>query len=174
LTVEHPNEFRGECIAITDPGISPRLHWGYQEKKSRYPSYQIAEPEKALLDWIYLKLQDGVEPALDEFDFSSLNRSRLVEYAERFPRTVLKRLLPILLTEAFAAQTAPSPRNVFRCSLTFRRRSNIRASSRAEPFCQNRLTAAKSGIASITPFPENCDAIFAWGPLSLLAGNHQI
>jgi hypothetical protein len=40
--------------------------------------------------------------------------------------------------------------------------------------CQNRLTAAKSGIASITPFPENCDAIFAWGPLSLLAGNHQI
>jgi hypothetical protein len=46
VTVERPYEFRGECIAITDRGISPRLHWGYQEKKSRYPSYQIAEPDR--------------------------------------------------------------------------------------------------------------------------------
>jgi len=104
VTVERPYEFKGESIAITYRGISPHLYWGFKEKKSRYSSYQIAEPEKALLDWIYLNLQDGVEPALDELDFKHLNRSTLVEYAQRFPATALKRLLPVLVsTDALAA-----------------------------------------------------------------------
>jgi hypothetical protein len=29
------------------------LFWRFQEKKTRCSSYKIAEPEKALLDWIY-------------------------------------------------------------------------------------------------------------------------
>jgi hypothetical protein len=102
VTVERPYEFKGDTIAITYRGVSPHLYWGFQEKKSRYSSYQIAEPEKALLDWIYLKLQDGVEPALDELDFRHLSRSKLVEYVKRFPGTVLKCLLPVLITETFA------------------------------------------------------------------------
>jgi hypothetical protein len=51
---------------------------------------------------IYLNLQTGIEPALDEFDFGNLSRRTLVEYAQRFPSTVYKHLLPALATETFA------------------------------------------------------------------------
>lgn len=103
VTVERPYVFKGDSIAITYRGINRDLYWGFKEKKSRYSSYLIAEPEKAVLDWVYLHLRDGVEPALDELDFRHVSRSRLLEYAQRFPGTVLKRLLPELITEKFAA-----------------------------------------------------------------------
>jgi len=102
VTTERPREFNARTIRISYRGISPRLYWGYREKRTRYGKYQIAEPEKALLDWIYLSLQTGIEPALDEFDFGSLSRRTLVEYAHRFPSTVHKYLLPVLATETFA------------------------------------------------------------------------
>ena len=44
----------------------PQLYWGFIQKRTRYGSYQLAEPEKALLDSVYLALQDGIEPALDD------------------------------------------------------------------------------------------------------------
>jgi predicted transcriptional regulator of viral defense system len=103
VTTERPREFNARTIRISYRGISPRLYWGYQKQRTRYGSYQIAEPEKALLDWIYLNLQNGVEPAFDELDFGSLSRRKLVEYAERFPSTVHKHLLPVLATEKFLA-----------------------------------------------------------------------
>jgi predicted transcriptional regulator of viral defense system len=103
VTTERPREFNARTIRISYRGISPRLYWGYREKRTRYGRYLIAEPEKALLDWIYLSLQTGIEPALDEFDFGNLSRRTLVEYAHRFPSTVHKYLLPVLATETFAA-----------------------------------------------------------------------
>jgi hypothetical protein len=42
---------------------------GFVEKQTRYAKYRIAEPEKALLYWIYLLQQVGLKPALDEIDF---------------------------------------------------------------------------------------------------------
>jgi predicted transcriptional regulator of viral defense system len=103
VTVERPYEFKGKSIAITYRGINPNLYWGFKEKQSRYSSYQIAEPEKAILDWTYLNLQNGIEPALDELDFRHVSRSRLMEYAQRFPSTVMKSLLPVLITDSLAA-----------------------------------------------------------------------
>jgi hypothetical protein len=40
------------------------LYWGFIEKQTSCSKYQIAEPEKALLDWIYLNLQAGLKPNL--------------------------------------------------------------------------------------------------------------
>jgi hypothetical protein len=77
--------------------ISRDLFWGYLEKKSRYGAYKIAEPEKALLDWIYFHLKDGLPVQFDEIQFSKLSRSRLVQYAKKFPSTVMQELfLPML------------------------------------------------------------------------------
>jgi predicted transcriptional regulator of viral defense system len=87
VTTERPREFNARTIRIS----------------YRYGTYRIAEPEKALLDWIYLNLQTGVEPALDEFEFSKLSRRTLVKYAQRFPSTVYKQLSPTLASETFAA-----------------------------------------------------------------------
>jgi hypothetical protein len=103
VTTERPREFNARTIRISYRKISPQLYWGYREKRTRYGTYRIAEPEKALLDWIYLNLQTGVEPALDEFEFSKLSRRTLVKYAQRFPSTVYKQLSPTLASETFAA-----------------------------------------------------------------------
>lgn len=53
-------------IRIVYRHIRDRLYWGVQEKRTRLGSYKIAEPEKTLLDWIYLQRQDGLQVALDD------------------------------------------------------------------------------------------------------------
>jgi len=53
--------------------ISSELYWGYEEKATRYNKYLIAEPEKALLDWIYLNRQEGLPTPLDELQIAVSN-----------------------------------------------------------------------------------------------------
>jgi predicted transcriptional regulator of viral defense system len=101
VTTERPRKFKGRTIQIVYRGISPQLYWGFAQKQTRYGSYQIAEPEKALLDFVYLALQDGIAPPLDELEFERVSRSKLVDYARRFPSTVYKHLLPALATRPF-------------------------------------------------------------------------
>jgi predicted transcriptional regulator of viral defense system len=103
VTTERPKEFRGRTIEIAYRGISRNLYWGYVQRRTRYGSYQIAEPEKALLDFIYLSLQDGIRPALDELDFDKVSRTKLLEQLNRFPKTVSGLLLPILAEQKFAS-----------------------------------------------------------------------
>jgi predicted transcriptional regulator of viral defense system len=83
--------------------ISKHLFWGFIEKQTRYAKYRIAEPEKALLDWIYLSLQTGLKPHLDEIDFKPVNKRKLAKYADKYPRTVQNTLLHSLAFEHFAA-----------------------------------------------------------------------
>jgi hypothetical protein len=77
--------------------ISKDLFWGFLEKKTRYSMYKIAEPEKALLDWIYFHLQNGLPVQLDEIQFEKLSRSKLVSYAKKYPSTVIHSLFFPLL-----------------------------------------------------------------------------
>ena len=97
VTKERPQEFKARTITISYRSISPRLYWGFLRKTTRYGSYLIAEPEKAILDWIYLGIQNGVAPALDELDFSSVDRPKLLSYARRFPRSTYLHVLPALV-----------------------------------------------------------------------------
>jgi hypothetical protein len=66
-------------------------------KTTRYGSYLIAEPEKAILDWIYLGIQNGAAPALDELDFGSVDRPKLLNYARKFPSSTYLHVLPALV-----------------------------------------------------------------------------
>jgi len=72
--------------------------WGFSKKATRYGSYPIAEPEKAILDCVYLSLKKGVVPALDEFDLSEINRHQLLDYGQRFPSIVYHHWLEALAT----------------------------------------------------------------------------
>ena len=65
---------------------------GFTEKKGGYATYKIAEAEKALLDWIYFHLKDGLPVEFDEIQFDRLSRSKLVAYAKKFPNTVIQSL----------------------------------------------------------------------------------
>ena len=81
---------RAPSVDILYRKIHRDLFWGFQKKKGRYGAYQIAEPEKALLDWIYFRLKDGLPVEFDEIQFDKLSRARLVAYAKRFPKSVIQ------------------------------------------------------------------------------------
>lgn len=97
VTSSRGRKIKSASIELLYRKISPSLFWGFTEKKGRYSAYKIAEPEKALLDWIYFHLQDGSPVQLDEIQFEKLSRSRLVSYAKKFPSTVIQTLFFPLL-----------------------------------------------------------------------------
>jgi predicted transcriptional regulator of viral defense system len=103
VTTGKPKEHRAPEFTITFRTISKRLFWGFIEKQTRYSKYAIAEPEKALLDWIYLSLQAGLPPNLDEIEFKSIDKQKLVKYASKYPGTVRNTLMHSLAFEHFAA-----------------------------------------------------------------------
>jgi len=103
VTTGKPKEYRVPEFAIRFRAISRNLYWGFVEKQTRYATYLIAEPEKALLDWVYLSLQGGIRPSLDEVDFKSVSKEKLAEYASKFPGSVRNVLTHSLAFEHFAA-----------------------------------------------------------------------
>ena len=104
VTPGYPQSFRGKSVSIVYRKISPELYWGYEEKATRYNKYLIAEPEKALLDWIYLNRQEGLPTPLDELHLQILIPAKLREYALRFPRTVSETVKDFLVEAAFPSQ----------------------------------------------------------------------
>lgn len=103
VTTGYPKTFRSTSATLSYRKISKDLYWGFEEKRTRYNSYKIAVPEKALLDWIYLSRQEGLPTPLDEINIQFLNHKRLREFAERFPRTVQEIVKQLLLDRAIAA-----------------------------------------------------------------------
>ena len=85
VTPGRPGEFRAKSVSISFRRISKNLFWGFQEKRTRYGKYNIAEPEKALLDWVYLRRQEGSTINTDELDLQRLDRGKLLQYAAKFP-----------------------------------------------------------------------------------------
>ncbi len=88
---------RSPSVFIKYRKIKRDLYWGFIEKKSRFGTYKLAEPEKALLDWLYFRYQDGLPANLDEFQFQNINLKRLFEGAKKFPKSVREILIPHLL-----------------------------------------------------------------------------
>lgn len=82
VTLGYPKTFRSRSVTTV------YLFWGFEQKRTRYNSYRIAEPEKALLDWIYLSRQEGLPTPLDEISIQFLDIAKLRSYAKKFPRTV--------------------------------------------------------------------------------------
>jgi len=75
--------------------ISKDLFWGFRPRRSANGlTWFEAEPEKALLDLIYLSRKTG-EPIWIDIEFAFLNREKLEEYAKRFPRSVQRAIEPL-------------------------------------------------------------------------------
>jgi predicted transcriptional regulator of viral defense system len=110
VTPNYPQSFKSRSVSIVYRKISPELYWGYEEKATRYNKYLIAEPEKALLDWIYLNRQEGLPTPLDEIHLRFLVPSKLRDYALRFPKTVNQTIKDLLLDTAFPSQNPEDSR----------------------------------------------------------------
>ena len=93
VTPGRPGEFRAKSVSINFRRLSKNLFWGFQEKRTRYGKYNIADPEKALLDWVYLRRQEGSNIHTDELDLQRLDRGKLLQYAARFPIPVKQQIV---------------------------------------------------------------------------------
>lgn len=72
--------------------IATSLFWGY----TRAEGYLLAEPEKALLDWLYLNPKKDVAQTLDEINWDQVNLRRLKKYVSLFPPHIRRMLKPFL------------------------------------------------------------------------------
>ena len=88
VTTGFPRKFRSASVRLVYRHISKNLFWGFEEKRTRRGSYKIAEPEKALLDWVYLQRQEGLPVALDELSLKPIDKKKLQKYALRYPNSV--------------------------------------------------------------------------------------
>jgi predicted transcriptional regulator of viral defense system len=71
--------------------LKPSLFFGYAVTGG----ILCAEPEKALLDFVYISLRaKGGLPPLDELAWERLDRARLEGWAQRYPRSVRENLAP--------------------------------------------------------------------------------
>jgi predicted transcriptional regulator of viral defense system len=96
VTTGFPRKFQSSSVRILYRHIAKKLHWGFEEKRTRYGSYRIAEPEKALLDWVYLQRQEGLPTAFDELTVNSIDWKKLQRYSLRYPQSVRHALEEIL------------------------------------------------------------------------------
>lgn len=103
VTLGYPRTFKSRSATIVYRRISKRLYWGFEKRSTRYNEYQIARPEKALLDWIYLNRQEGLPTPLDEINLQFLDQQRLREDAERYPGTVKEIVSQLILDHALVA-----------------------------------------------------------------------
>jgi len=72
--------------------LKSELFFGYQIRDHT----PMAWPEKAALDFVYLQRQNGLEPALDEWNWENLNLSKLYSLLKAYPKTVQKHLAKYL------------------------------------------------------------------------------
>ena len=93
VTPGRPGEFRAKSVSINFLRLSRNLFWGFQERRTRYGKYNVADPEKALLDWVYLRRQEGSTINTDELDLQRLDRGKLLQYAARFPVPVKQQIV---------------------------------------------------------------------------------
>jgi len=76
--------------------IKKSLFWGYIKQGG----YLIAEPEKALLDQLYLNSKGIKGQSVDEYDYENLDMKKLWKYSKAFPQTTKFNILLRKLKDA--------------------------------------------------------------------------
>jgi len=103
VTIGYPKTFRTPSATIVYRKITKNLFWGFEERSTRFGKYRIAEPEKALLDWVYLNRQEGLPTPLDEVNLRFVDLKKLRQYSERFPATVREAVKQLIVDHSSAA-----------------------------------------------------------------------
>ncbi|HJZ64261.1 MAG TPA: hypothetical protein VKD70_08085 [Candidatus Acidoferrum sp.] len=97
VTTGFPRKFRSASVHIIYRHVGKKLYWGFEQKRTRHGSYRIAEPEKALLDWLYLQRQEGLPTAFDELNLKGIDTKKLFRYALKYPNSVRRTLQEALV-----------------------------------------------------------------------------
>lgn len=100
VSPKYVRNIKSKTVNISFRKLKKDLHWGYKPTKTRYSIYNLAEREKALLDWIYFRRTENLPLDTDEFVLGELDRTRLLEYAKRFPAVVENEIVRLLARTA--------------------------------------------------------------------------
>ena len=86
VTLHRPRRVQTALGTLSYFHVSKPLFFGFRKETIR-PGVEtwVAEPEKAFLDWIYLRRRAGEPIALDEFDLRILRPKILRRYQKAFP-----------------------------------------------------------------------------------------
>ncbi|MBS1853123.1 MAG: hypothetical protein JST79_19650 [Acidobacteria bacterium] len=109
VTTGEPASFSSKTVSITFRHVKPDLYWGFQIRRTLYGTYNVAEPEKALLDWLYLGRKQGGKVINDEFDLRKLDVKKLLLYTQNYPRSVRHDLLELLVHSGSTFQNESLP-----------------------------------------------------------------
>lgn len=96
VSPKYVRNIKSKTVNISFRKLKKDLYWGYRPTKTRYSIYNLAEREKALLDWIYFRRTENLPLDTDEFFLGELERTRLLEYAKRFPAAVENEIVRLL------------------------------------------------------------------------------
>ncbi|MBI5152815.1 hypothetical protein HZA39_04735 [Candidatus Peregrinibacteria bacterium] len=83
VTTKATRSFPALGKLFTYRSIKKEAFTGYVSKKQDGVNYLIAEPEKAFVDYIYLRIRAGEEP-LRRFDKEKINLDKALHWAELF------------------------------------------------------------------------------------------
>ncbi len=89
-TIKKSKKFYLQNTEVEFTQIKSDLFWGYELKNGIY----IAEPEKALLDELYLISRGKRSINYQEFDLSIIDKSKYHKYRQKYPKNL--KLLPAL------------------------------------------------------------------------------
>lgn len=99
VTTKRPDRFVSEVGVFDYRHIKPALFWGYDPVLLHNQTAFIASPEKALLDFFYIRKVDISNEYLDELRLQNLegiDLNKLIEYAKRFKKPGMRRIAGLL------------------------------------------------------------------------------
>ncbi|MFO7867097.1 MAG: helix-turn-helix domain-containing protein [Candidatus Aminicenantes bacterium] len=87
LTCVSTNKTKTFHTALGEIGyfhIKEELFFGYHARDGGF----TAQPEKAALDFVYIRRMNGLEPSLDEWNWMDLDVDKMISMAKVYPKTV--------------------------------------------------------------------------------------
>lgn len=107
VTTKRPGLFATPLGRFDYRHVHARYFWGYSVLSEQGGNAFMAHPEKALLDFVYLRSPRLTRAYLDEWrlqNFDRIDAARLLEYGRRFEKPGMQKTAQ-LLADYFAAQT---------------------------------------------------------------------
>lgn len=106
VTPKTTRQFKNRLGAFSFRHIKPDLFFGYRQVKGKSYPYLMAEPEKALLDYIYFNLSrlksraDIKELRLDRRSWEqNISRAKLNRYLARYKSPAMRRVIRMITKE---------------------------------------------------------------------------
>lgn len=99
-TTRPGREFLVKNLKFSYKTIKKSVYFGYLPQKIKNEVILIAEPEKALADYLYFVALKKRELSYERINFEKIKKKKLIEYAKKFENKKLLRLIKSLYDQS--------------------------------------------------------------------------